>query len=246
MTAAKNASDRVVAALQDQVKQDRRRLERQSPHHTTPHPFPNPLSYSTLSTHLCNLLYYTHSQPIPSTHSRNPPLTPPLTPLSSRSQVKKDEAEIASLKSDLAALRAANDNHTRTLSAFEDEVNKHVDARAAGSRDLDSVQKAKQALDKRMADLEAQGRKDQDTINDLRKQVAKLQSEKDANDAAAQQRISFLEGQGKKDTEEIAYLKRQVVPTTIPYPTLRNPATLRYLQVPTTIPYATLPPNYRP
>ena len=90
------------------------------------------------------------------------------------------------------------------------QVNKHVDARAAGSRDLDSVQKAKQALDKRMADLEAQARKDQDTINDLRKQVAKLQSEKDANDAAAQQRISFLEGQGKKDTDEIAYLKRQV------------------------------------
>ena len=94
-------------------------------------------------------------------------------------------------------------------------MNKHVDARAAGSRDLDNVQKAKQALDKRMADLEAQGRKDQDTINDLRKQVAKLQSEKDANDAAAQQRISFLEGQGKKDTEEIAYLKRQVrIPNT--------------------------------
>ena len=57
--------------------------------------------------------------------------------------------------------------------------------------------------------------KDAKTINDLRKQVAKLQSEKDANDAAAQQRISFLEGQGKKDTEEIAYLKRQVrIPNT--------------------------------
>ena len=37
-------------------------------------------------------------------------------------QVRKDEAEIAALKSDLAALRAANDNHTRTLSAFEEEV----------------------------------------------------------------------------------------------------------------------------
>ena len=45
--------------------------------------------------------------------------------------------------------------------------------------------------------------------------LIKLQSEKDANDAAAQQRISFLEGQGKKDTEEIAYLKRQVrIPNT--------------------------------
>ena len=121
----------------------------------------------------------------------------------SKKQSKEDEAEIARLKIELIDMQTANDDLKRSLSAYEDEVSKHVHARTATSHDLDSAQKAKQALDKRMADLEAQGRKDQDTITDLRKQVAKLLSEKDANDAAAQQRISFLEGQGKKDADEL-------------------------------------------
>ena len=121
----------------------------------------------------------------------------------SKKQSKEDEAEINRLKSELIDMHTVNDDQKRSLSFYEDEVSKHVNARTATSHDLNSVQKAKQALDKRMADLEAQGRKDQDTINDLRKQVAKLQSEKDANDAAAQQRISFLEGQGKRDADEL-------------------------------------------
>ena len=121
----------------------------------------------------------------------------------SKKQSKEDEAEIARLKIELIDMQTVNADQKRSLSFYEDEVSKHVNARTATSHDLNSVQKAKQALDNRLADLEAQVRKDQDTINDLRKQVVKLQSEKDANEAAAQQRISFLEGQGKKDADEL-------------------------------------------
>ena len=52
--------------------------------------------------------------------------------------------------------------------------------------------------------------KDEEALVELRRQLAKLGSDKEAAELAAQQRIAFLEGQGQADGDELSAAKKQV------------------------------------